>query len=150
MFMNLCHTLVGYLISFVYISLNCVFLREEAELPTRPPPPSLASPFLTISLLLSWDPVLPPSLLETRKPLATCRRFASPLQLTFLPFPPGVYIVQCYLILPILFWWLGFLPQEAKLYILFLVRFQSFLMLISWIWLPYTDTLLKLICQLYF
>ena len=40
MFMTLCHTLVGYLISFVYISLKCVFLREEAELPTRPPPPS--------------------------------------------------------------------------------------------------------------
>jgi hypothetical protein len=42
MFMTLCHTLVGYLISFVYISLNCVFLREEAELPTRPPPPSVS------------------------------------------------------------------------------------------------------------
>ena len=38
--MTLCHTLVGYLVSFVYISLNCVFLREEAELPTGPPPPS--------------------------------------------------------------------------------------------------------------
>jgi hypothetical protein len=41
MFIALCHTLVGYLISFVYISLNRVFLREEAKLPTRPPPPSL-------------------------------------------------------------------------------------------------------------
>ena len=40
MFMTLCHTLVGYLLSFVYIGLNCVFFREEAELPTRPPPPS--------------------------------------------------------------------------------------------------------------
>jgi hypothetical protein len=44
MFMTLCHTLVGYLISFVYISLKCVFLREEAELPTRPPPPSVRGP----------------------------------------------------------------------------------------------------------
>ena len=43
MFMTLCQTLVGYLISFVYICLNCVFLRVEDELPTRPPPPSLWS-----------------------------------------------------------------------------------------------------------
>ena len=43
--MTLCHTLVGFLISFVYISLNCVFLREEDELPTRPPPPSTACVF---------------------------------------------------------------------------------------------------------
>ena len=33
-----CSVLV--LISFVYICLNCVFFREEAELPSRPPTPS--------------------------------------------------------------------------------------------------------------
>ena len=32
---------VSCLISFVYISLNCVFFREEVELPSRPPPPSM-------------------------------------------------------------------------------------------------------------
>ena len=40
MFMTLCHKLDDYLISIVYICINCVFFRKEAELPTRPPPPS--------------------------------------------------------------------------------------------------------------
>ena len=57
MFMTLCHTLVGYLISFVYISSNCVFLREEAELPTRPPPPSLEQ----THNLLTWHASDPPT-----------------------------------------------------------------------------------------
>ena len=37
--MTLCHTLVGYLIRFVYICSNCVFFREEAKSPSRPLPP---------------------------------------------------------------------------------------------------------------
>ena len=40
MFMTLCHTLVSYLISFVYICFNFVLFREEAELLSRPPHPS--------------------------------------------------------------------------------------------------------------
>ena len=55
MFMTLCHTLIGYLISFIYISLNCVFLREEAELPTRPPPPRQNPHSLSNSI--TCDPV---------------------------------------------------------------------------------------------
>ena len=30
--MTLCHTLVGYLISFVYIGLNCVFLTRGSRI----------------------------------------------------------------------------------------------------------------------
>ena len=66
MFMTLSHMLVCYLISFVYLCFNRVFLREEADVPPSPlPDPQLldiTKNFLTMLFLfisICSDPVGP-------------------------------------------------------------------------------------------